>query len=112
MSVKQWSKLVDDAHKSELDDYKEAVYAVASLFPNLVRNVFFPPANFRGLSIGVGSRGGYLGIAKIVDSTGEPSILFANGEDPLKCLMELERRVGKAEWKTDTRSPEYIGNRA
>ena len=57
--------------------------------------------SFRGISIIISDRGGYLAILKQFDSKGAPVVLFAAGESPIECLRAANSRLQDGTWRTD-----------
>lgn len=99
--------LVTGSAQAAQDRLIEAVSDMSEVMPSLLNDVLYPSANFRGLSITISNRGGYLGIAKIYDGQGIPSICFASGDSPFETLLNLDDRVKGRAWKDDTRAEDY-----
>lgn len=91
------------SYKKRLSDEERRFSAFASAFPNVVALLDAPEGDFRGLTIMVSNRGGYLGIAKRYGPDGGPEILFSSGETPLATLDALNARLHDPRWKHDQR---------
>lgn len=101
MNSKSVDKYVKQVVNHDLAELQHSIAVFADAFPALVKDLFFPPENFREVTVKIGNRGGYLSIAKIFDGTGEKAVIFANGRTPFEALMELDKRVAKNKWSED-----------
>lgn len=80
--------------------------AIKSELPHLavlLHNLF---GDFRGLALYLGDPDGVLGCAKSFSDDGTPTIIWFHAEDPLSCLIGLDKAIRDGSWRTDKREVE------
>lgn len=107
MAKKSFKKLLLSQREDSLVKVEEFCYALSGAIPQTLSMILFAEEGFRGLTITVGNRGGYLAIGKIYDRMGMPAVLYANGDTPVEALMQLEERMDWNNFKDDLRAEDY-----
>ena len=88
------SKAVRDLLKLE-----KSIDGLGTEFARFIRDA---DGDFRGFSIILSDRGGYLAIIKKFGDDGTPQVLFAGGESPIECIRAADIRISSGNWKEDT----------
>ena len=83
-------------------------WQLTGVIPNLTAQVIFVGADFRALTIITGRQDGYLGIAKVYDKKGIPSICFGSGDTPFEALINLDRQLERRGWRDDKKAEDYM----
>lgn len=82
-------------------DWILTVEAIEERLPNVGNFLHQDKDDFRGLTIMIGNRGGYLAILKKWGDTGNDLIMFSNGESPIDALINCEKALMANKWKDE-----------
>jgi len=82
-------------------EQQEVGAGLAGLLPKLVAALDTGAGGITGLSLGLSTRGGVLGVLKRVDPQGARQVAFVGGTDTEEVLTRIEQMFEHLEWRRD-----------
>lgn len=82
-------------------DWILAVEAIEGSLPCLGQFLHEEADDFRGLTLMIGNRGGYLAILKKFGDQGQNLIMFSNGDSPIDALVKCNAALQANKWKDE-----------
>ena len=81
-----------------------ATSALVGGFPHLALYLVDRPADCRGLTMFLGDTAEWVVGLRIFSDDGSPEVLWSSGDDPLIALINLDKAVGRGNFKVDKRA--------